>query len=68
MYILHNWKEDHFVPMITSGEISDILTQYEQPWIDLSSKLYNIWSESFSQAYQMLKSFKLGISKYNKSY
>jgi len=65
MYMLHNMDDNKCTPILQSAEISDILTGYEQPWIDSSTKLQNIRARTFTQAYRMLQDFKLGLSKYN---
>ena len=64
MYMLHRWNEERFEPIRLSAEISEILASEERPWIDLSTKLQNIRSRTFSQAYRLLQEFKLGLSKY----
>ena len=65
MYMLHCMSENKCSPILLSAEISKILTGYEQPWIDSSTKLQNIRARTFSQAYRMLQDFKLGLSKFN---
>ena len=65
MYMLHCMSEDSCSPILLSAEISKILTEYEQPWIDSTTKLHNIRAQVFLQAYRMLQEFKLGLSKYS---
>ena len=65
MYMLHCMSENSCSPILLSAEISEILTGYEQPWIDSSTKLQNIRARTFYQAYRMLQDFKLGLSKFN---
>ncbi len=63
MYMLHIWSDEKFVPIRLSAEISDILTGYEQTWTDLSTRLHNVRSRTFSQAYELLRDFELGLCK-----
>ena len=61
MYMLHIWKERKFIPVLKSAEISEILAEYAQPWVDFTTKIQDIWSKTFNQAHQMLHDLELGV-------
>ncbi len=56
MYMLHAWRDDEFIPVNNSAEISEILSPYTQPWVDFTKNRQDIWSRTFSQAYRNIKS------------
>jgi hypothetical protein len=64
MYMLHVWNDKKFTPLRKSSEISEILAEYAQPWVDFTTKIQDIWSKTFNQAYEKLDQLELGTCKY----
>ena len=64
MYMLHVWNENKFTPMKKSSEISEILAEYAQPWVDFTTKIQDIWTKTFNQAYEILEQLESGTCKY----
>ncbi|MBD3253672.1 MAG: pyruvate, phosphate dikinase [Candidatus Lokiarchaeota archaeon] len=60
MYMLHVWKDNKFVPLLKSAETSEILTKYAQPWVDLTTRIQDIWSKTFNQAHKILEEINSG--------
>lgn len=58
MYMLHAWKDDGFIPVKNSTEISEILSQHTQHWVNFTKNKQDIWSRTFSQAYEITKNLK----------
>jgi len=58
MYMLHAWKEEGFIPVNNSAEISEILSHHTQPWVDFTKNKLDIWSRTLSKAYEISKDFE----------
>ena len=64
MYMLHIWDEKKFIPLKKSSAISEILAEYAQPWVDFTTKIQDIWSKTFNQAYEKLQAHDSGLCGY----
>ncbi|MHA1146626.1 MAG: PEP/pyruvate-binding domain-containing protein [Promethearchaeota archaeon] len=60
MYMLHVWHDGKYHPVLKSAEISEILAQYAQPWVDFTTKLQDIWSQTFNHAYEKVQDYEFG--------
>jgi hypothetical protein len=61
MYMLHSWKDNQFIPVKGSAEISEILSEYTQPWVNFKAKTRDGWSNTFTQAHNSIQDLKEGI-------
>lgn len=57
MYMLHVWQKGKFVPVTSSSEISEVLSQYAQPWVDFTTKTQDVWSKTFHDAQRKLDDY-----------
>ncbi|TXT67444.1 MAG: hypothetical protein BAJALOKI1v1_90016 [Promethearchaeota archaeon] len=60
MFMLHLWKDKQFIPVNRSDMISEILSEYTQPWVSFKSQVKDIWSRIFENAYKYLYDQKEG--------
>ncbi|MBN1797683.1 MAG: PEP/pyruvate-binding domain-containing protein [Spirochaetales bacterium] len=50
MYMLHQWKNQNFVPVSNSAVIAEIMTSLPQPWLDFTMQPLDIWTRAFIKA------------------
>ncbi|MBN2143718.1 MAG: PEP/pyruvate-binding domain-containing protein, partial [Candidatus Aureabacteria bacterium] len=58
MYMLHSWEKEKFIPVTRSATISEILSSVPQPWLDFSILKYDVWTETFLEAQEVVDSEK----------
>ena len=63
MYMLHIWEENKYIPLLRSSEISEILSEYVQPWVDFTTKIQDIWSKTFDNAFRIYQDYEFGRSE-----
>ncbi len=54
MYMLHRWKGEEFLPVLTSTTTAEILTEVPQPWLDYSLHQQDIWTKCFLHAHKVV--------------
>ncbi|MBN2547220.1 MAG: pyruvate, phosphate dikinase [Spirochaetes bacterium] len=54
MFMLHEWKNNEFIPVTNSATISEILAKIPQPWLNFSIQRVDLWTRVFSTAYKFL--------------
>ena len=58
IYMLHRWEEDEFQTVRLSATVSEILSSAPQPWLDLASHRFDVWTRTFSEAQTSLKALQ----------
>jgi pyruvate, water dikinase len=58
MYMLHQWKDDDFLPVRLSATVSEILSSAPQPWLDFTAHRFDVWTQTFSEAQKSLKALR----------
>lgn len=61
MYMIHKLTGDKFVPILMSAQISEVISDYAQPWVDFTTKIQDVWSYAFSSAYKILEDYHKGF-------
>ncbi|MBD3353672.1 MAG: pyruvate, phosphate dikinase, partial [Candidatus Lokiarchaeota archaeon] len=57
MYMLHVLKNGKFVPVTQSIEISEVLSQHAQPWVDFTTRTQDVWSKTYYKAQRKLNEY-----------
>ena len=65
MYMLHEKRGHNFIPVLSSGTISEILTGVQQPWVDLTAKRLDVWARTLRKAQEILD--RIGSSEISDS-
>jgi pyruvate,water dikinase len=60
MYMLHQWRDDLFLPVTRSATISEILASVPQPWLDFTIHAGDVWTRTFTRAQELSDAAKLG--------
>jgi pyruvate,water dikinase len=60
IFTLHQWRGETFEPVRSSSEISEVLSQIPQPWLEFSSSRPGTWRSYFLEAQQVLTQQKAG--------
>jgi pyruvate,water dikinase len=58
MYMLHQWKDNAFIPVTSSTVIAKIMTSLPQPWLDFTLQPMDIWTRTFAKAASVYESSK----------
>ncbi|MCK5001339.1 MAG: hypothetical protein KAS23_17465, partial [Anaerohalosphaera sp.] len=61
MFMLHEWKDDQFLPITESAAISEILTSATWPGLQSASyRMVGMWDRKFMHAEEILDSYERG--------
>lgn len=60
MYMLHQWVEDEFRPVLSSATITDILASVAKPWLDFAVHRPGIWMTAFQDAQETARALHQG--------
>lgn len=61
MYMIHKLIDNKFIPILMSAQISEVISDYSQPWVDFTTKIQDVWSYAFSSAYRILEDYHKGF-------
>ncbi len=62
MYMLHQWREDDFIPVASSAVIAEIMAGDPKPWLDFTYHRRGVWAQTFLQAQEILSLLREGKS------
>lgn len=60
MYMLHQWENDEFKPVISSSGVTRIMSQVPQTWLDFTIQRLDVWPKTFQKAQTILDEIREG--------